>query len=241
MRIAIVDDIAQERALLRARLDEALMKHGVQAEIVEFERGEAFLQAASQQPFEVVFLDIFMGGTNGVEIAKQLREFDKDCMIVFSTTSTDYALEAFRVRATQYLVKPYTQKDIDDLLGEIPLRLPKSDDSISLRVNGGDVQLCFNDMVYAEHFSHLIHIVTSFGRTLVTRQSLVAFMEPLKEDGRFFQCSRGVVVNMEHALDFDGTVFVLDNGDSIQVSREQRKAAQQAFMDFLFHQRRHRQ
>lgn len=241
MRIAIVDDIAQERALLRARLEEALTKHGVRVELVEFENGEAFLQAASQQPFAVVFLDIFMGGTNGVEIAKQLREFDKDCMIVFSTTSTDYALEGFRVRATQYLVKPYTQNDIDDLLGEILPRLPKSDDSISLRVNGGDVQLCLNDMVYAEHFSHLIHVVTSFGRTLVTRQSLAAFMEPLKEDGRFFQCSRGVVVNMEHALDFDGTMFVLDNGDSIQVSREQRKAAQQAFMDFLFHQRRHRQ
>lgn len=73
MRITIVDDIAQERAFFRARLDEALMKHGVQAEIVEFERGETFLQAASQQPFAVVFLDIFMGGTNGVEIAKQLR------------------------------------------------------------------------------------------------------------------------------------------------------------------------
>lgn len=186
MRIAIVDDIAQERALFRARLDEALMKHGVQAEIVEFERGETFLQAASQQPFAVVFLDIFMGGTNGVEIAKQLREFDKDCMIAFSTTSTDYALEGFRVRATQYLVKPYTQKDIDDLLGEILPRLPKLDDSVSLRVNGGDAQLCLKDMVYAEHFSHLIHVVTSFGRTLVTRQSLAVFMEPLKEDSRFF-------------------------------------------------------
>lgn len=179
MRIAIVDDIAQERALFRARLDEALMKHGVQAEIVEFERGETFLQAASHQPF-------FMGGTNGVEIAKQLREFDKDCMIAFSTTSTDYALEGFRVRATQYLVKPYTQKDMDDLLGEILPRLPKLDDSVSLRVNGGDVQLCLKDMVYAEHFSHLIHVLTSFGRTLVTRQSLAAFMEPLKEDSRFF-------------------------------------------------------
>ena len=191
MRIAIVDDIAQERALFRARLDEALMKHDVQAEIVEFERGETFLQAASQQPFTVVFLDIFMGGTNGVEIAKQLREFDKDCMIAFSTTSTDYALEGLRVRATQYLVKPYTQKDIDDLLGEILPRLPKLDDSVSLRVNGGDVQLCLKDMVYAEHFSHLIHVVTSFGRTLVTRLSLAAFIEPLKEDSRFFNAAGG--------------------------------------------------
>lgn len=158
---------------------------------MEFERGETFLQAASQQPFAVVFLDIFMGGTNGVEIAKQLREFDKDCMIAFSATSTDYALEGFRVRATQYLVKPFTQKDMDDLLGEILPRLPKLDDSVSLRVNGGDAQLCLKDMVYAEHFSHLIHVVTSFGRTLVTRQSLAAFMEPLKEDSLFLMQPEG--------------------------------------------------
>ena len=72
------------------------------------------------------------------------------------------------------------------MLGEILPRLPKLDDSVSLRVNGGDAQLCLKDMVYAEHFSHLIRVVTSFGRTLVTHQSLAVFMEPLKEDSRFF-------------------------------------------------------
>lgn len=240
MRIAIVDDIPQERTLLRERLESQLVQRGVPAELTEFECGEAFLAAARQQPFTVAFLDIFMGSDNGIETARQLRKFDMDCLLVFSTTSTDYALEGFRVRAIQYLVKPYTQKDIDALMEEILSRLPKPDGFLRLRVNGSDVQVWLRDIVYAEHFSHLIHIHTAFEKTLVTRQTLAAFMELLKGDERFFQCSRGIVVNMEHALDFDGAAFTLDSGGVIPVSREQCKAARQAFMNFLF-QRGHRQ
>ena len=96
MRIAIVDDIAQERALFRARLDEALMKHGVQAEIVELERGETFLQAASQQPF-------FMGGTNGVEAANSgnIGDYSRGAAVLSAcqpvaeaATGTFYRLDA---------------------------------------------------------------------------------------------------------------------------------------------------
>ena len=80
----------------------------------------------------------------------------------------------------------------------------------------------------------MIHIHTTFGKVLITRQSFGEFIAPLKQEPRFFQCSRGVVVNLEHAQDFDGTCFALDDGSSAQVSRELCKAARQAFMDFLF-------
>ena len=53
-------------------------------------------------------------------------------------------------------------------------------------------------------------------------------------DWRFFLCSRGVLVNMEHAKDFDGTDFILKNGKRISVSRNLAKAARMAFGDFLF-------
>ena len=56
-----------------------------------------------------------MNGINGIETAKKLRSFDKDCLLIFTTTSTDHALERFQVRATHYLVKPYTDKDLSAL------------------------------------------------------------------------------------------------------------------------------
>lgn len=234
MRIAIVDDIAGERTLLRQRLETELAVCGICAELLEFERGEAFLQAAQQQHFTVAFLDIYMHGISGIETATRLRQFDAECLLIFSTTSTDHALDGFRVRAMQYLVKPYTQRDISTLMEEILARIPQPDRYILVKASGSEVQLELRDIVYAEHFSHMIHIHTILGKTLVTRQSFGDFSAPLKKEARFFQCSRGVVVNLEHVLDFNGAAFAMDNGSSVQVSRELCKNARQAFMDFLF-------
>ena len=234
MRIAIVDDMAQERQLLRQRLEHSLEARGIRGELTEFESGEAFLEASRQQRFTAAFLDIYMDGINGIAAATQLRQFDPECLLIFSTTSTDHALEGFRVRAMHYLVKPYAQKDVSQLMEEILARIPQPDRCIPVRTNGSEVQLQLRDIVYAEHFSHMIHIHTTFGKVLITRQSFGEFTAPLKQEPRFFQCSRGVVVNLEHALDFDGTCFALEGGGSAQVSRELCKAARQAFMDFLF-------
>ena len=126
MRIAIVDDIKEERAVLYGWLSNQLSKRNIPGDFVEFESGEEFLAAAKKRPFTVVFLDIYMNGANGIEIARELRMSDSDCFLIFTTTSTDHALEGFRVRALHYLVKPYNEKEISTLLDEILSRIPDS-------------------------------------------------------------------------------------------------------------------
>lgn len=124
MRIAIVDDLAAERTLLKGRLEWQLQRRNVQADILEYESGEIFLEAARKAPFTAAFLDIYMDGMTGMEAAKKLRKTDTDCLLVFITTSTDHALEGFQVRALHYLVKPFTEADIDALTDELLARIP---------------------------------------------------------------------------------------------------------------------
>ncbi len=57
--------------------------------------------------------------SNGIDTAKELRRSDTDCLLIFTTTSTDHALEGFQVRALHYLVKPYSENDISALADEI--------------------------------------------------------------------------------------------------------------------------
>ena len=83
----------------------------------------------------------------------------------------------------------------------------------------------------------MIHIHTDGERELVTRQSFDSFITALKMDARFYQCNRGVVINLEHAVDFDGSIFRLDNGNNVPVSRKLLKNARQTFMEFLFQRR----
>lgn len=234
MRIAIVDDIASERKELHKRLSFQLSRHALNAQILEYEKGEEFLSAAKKELFTLVFMDIYMNGENGVEIAKKLRDFDPNCLLVFTTASTDHALEGFRVRALHYLVKPYSDEEFENLLNEIINRLPASDKYLDIRIVGGTIRLRFNEILYAEHFKHQIHIHTTDGNTTVTRQTFGDFTADLKGDERFFLCNRGVIINLEYADDFDGTTFTLKNGDAISVSRDTAKSARLAFCDFLF-------
>lgn len=236
MRIAIVDDIASERELLKTRLEAQLDRLSLDAAVSCFDCGADFLDAAGKERFDLVFLDIYMGDENGVDTAQALRRFDADCLLVFTTTSADHALDGFRVRAFHYLVKPCTDTDLAALFDEIVRRFPVDDRYIEVNAAGGPVRLRFGDILYAEHHQHRIHIYQANGQETVARQTFRDFCAGLS-DGRFFSCSRGVIVNMEHAEDFDGMDFLLKNGKRVPVSRNLAKAARMAFSDFLFGRR----
>ena len=207
MRIAIVDDLAAERALLKDRLEQQLHRRNVQADILEYESGETFLEAARKAPFTAAFLDIYMNGMTG--------------------------LEGFQVRALHYLVKPFTEADIDALTDELLARVPQPDKYMELKVEGSEIHLRYQDIVYAEHFAHLIYVHTTVQKTLATRQPFKTFIAPLKDDTRFFVCGRGVIVNLEHAKDLEGAAFRMADGSRVFVSQDLLKSARQALMEFL--------
>ncbi len=237
MRIAIIDDVFSERKILRKKLEIQLTRHLLNAEIFEYENGDSFLAAAKQEHFTVVFLDIYMDGENGIEVAKKLRLFDLKCILIFVTSSMDHALDGFRVRALQYLVKPYSDQELDFLFDEIIEKLPSLDQYIELHIVGGTIRLRLQEILYAEHFQHQIHILTTDEKITVIRQPLREFIKTLNDE-RFIYCNRGTIINLEHAQDFDGTAFLLTNGKKIPVSRNFVSAAKQAFGDFLFKRRR---
>ena len=187
MRIAIVDDLETERAQLKTRLARQLRLCGAEAELLEFESGESFLAAEKEQRFTAAFLDIYMHGMSGMDAAKELRKTDADCLLVFTTTSTDHALEGFQVRALHYLVKPFSEEELSALLAEMLARLPRPEPVLTVKVSGSDVRLCYRDIISAEHFAHLINIRTTALKTLVTRQSFKVFTEPLKKRSPLFR------------------------------------------------------
>lgn len=233
MRIAIVDDIASERENLKGRVAAQADRLSLDAAVFCYASGTDFLACAGKEHFDLVFLDIYMGDENGVDTAEHLRCFDPDCLLVFTTTSPDHALEGFRVRALHYLVKPYQETELAALFDEIVKRFPMTDRYIEINAAGATVRLHFQDILYAEHYQHQIYVYSADGEMYVTRQTFREFTAALT-DGRFFLCSRGVIVNMEHAEDFDGTDFILKGGKKVKVSRDLAKAAHTAFGDYLF-------
>ena len=233
MRIAIVDDIASERETLKERVAVQTARLSLDAAVSCYASGTDFLACAGKEHFDLVFLDIYMENENGVDTAEHLRRLDPDCLLVFTTTSPDHALDGFRVRALHYLVKPYQDAELAALFEEIVKRFPITDRYIEVNASGGVVRLRFQEILYAEHYQHQVYIYSTAGEEIVTRRTFRKFTAALA-DGRFFLCSRGVLVSMEHAEDFDGTDFILKGGKRVPVSRDLAKTARTAFGDYLF-------
>ena len=77
-----------------------------------------------------------MPGANGIDTARALRAFDPDCLLIFTTTSTDHALEGFQVRAMHYLVKPFAEEELERLTDEMLERIPHPDKYMDVKVGG---------------------------------------------------------------------------------------------------------
>lgn len=109
MRFLAVDD----EPFLLENLKDALEQLRPEAEVLTFSRPREALSAIERQRADVAFLDIQMPGMNGLELAEQLKRLQPDVHIIFVTGYQEYAVQAFQLHATGYLLKPITPADLE--------------------------------------------------------------------------------------------------------------------------------
>lgn len=121
LRIGICDDSAEARLALRAAVSRLLERRGVEHTIFEFSSGEGlcgWLQKHAGE-LDLVFLDIEMGGMDGMETAKALRTADEGLLIVFVTGYSDYVFDGYTVGALGYLMKPPQAAQLEETLSRV--------------------------------------------------------------------------------------------------------------------------
>jgi len=118
MRIILCDDEKSIQSLLKQKASHFFAEKGVPCEILCCGSGEEVLSLAAQRmTIDLLFLDIQMPGKNGMETARQLRRQQRDILIIFVTALSEYVFEAFDVNAFHYLVKPFSDEKLREVLG----------------------------------------------------------------------------------------------------------------------------
>ncbi len=102
MKFIVVDD----EPLVLQDLEDTLKNVRPESEVFGFTSARDALSFAEKQPLDVAFLDIELGYTNGIVLAKQLKELQPELHIIFVTSYEKYAVDAFAIHATGYLLKP---------------------------------------------------------------------------------------------------------------------------------------
>lgn len=235
MRIAIVDDSAEDRAALRAALLRwAEANQCMLSAPEEYDCAEALLADGAEPLPDLIFLDIFMGGMTGMEAARRIRERRKDCCIIFLTYSPDHAVESYDVQASYYLLKPCR----DDLLAKAMERcgsfLEAARQTISVPGRFGEEKLLLPHITYAEYGNRRVTVHFADGQETQVNLSWNEFLAKVIHLPYLCDCMKGMLVNFNAVSKLTNDSFLLNSGLQIPISRLKYRDVRQAFFDWMF-------
>ena len=214
LKIAICDDEKEfcdsAERMLKLYMEEKAVPYqadvlGVPSELIDMtEKGTIY---------DIYLLDIYMPGVTGMSIATELRNRDIKSPIIFLTSSTDHALEAFGVDATHYLLKPYTKDSfyvgMDKAMQSIASH---KNDSVILKVDNDYRSIPVSKLIYCEAEDKYQRLYLENGERLLVRISGMELYKLLSEFDSFYHCGRAHIINLNHIsrVTPDGAVFKND-------------------------------
>ena len=206
----------------------------------------------SQQP-QVVFLDIEMPGMTGVDLVRSFT--NPTFRVVFVTAYDAYAVEAFRVSAIDYLLKPIGSEDVIKViqkiksdvrneLGKLSIQLQNldkllnnhsdnSDQKIGIAMADKIVFINFANIIYCEASGPYTHVYLGDGQKLVSSKALGEFEAQLAGN-KFFRIHHHYLINLNQVKEFqrhDGGYVIMENGKELEVSQRRRKDFLDAIQD----------
>ncbi len=233
MRVAIVDDSLTDIQLLFDNICRYCQEHKVHMQIDKFSNEALFLHSFKNSPYDLIFLDIYMQQATGIQIAKKVQEINPRCQIVFTTTSKEHAVKAFRLHALDYLVKPYTYSQLEDALNHFEHLSRKFTHYIELKEGRHFTRILISDIIYTDYYNHYIqvHTTSNIVRSYMPFDNFAPMLEPYPQ---FLWCYRNCMVNMDYIESLDDKDFILKNEERIPISKARKKEIVQAYADYVF-------
>jgi len=205
----IVDDEAPARSELRYLLEETGRVDTIREALNAREAVESLVKSkeGTDQRIDVIFLDISMPKTSGMQLAEALHKLKNPPAVVFVTAYSEYALEAFNVDAVDYLMKPVETDRLNRALDKVeaivkpaPASHP-AQERIPVEKGGRKVLVPVDEIRYIEAKDDYSCIYTDGDRFLSTI-SLAKLEQKLTPHG-FFRVHRGYIVNLDHVEDVE--------------------------------------
>jgi len=231
LRIAVCDD----SDLDAERLTGLIKDIGIHSELERFNSGEDFLCSFIAERYDIIFMDIYMGGMKGIDVVKIIRETDENVAIAFTTISIDHTLESYRLGALKYIEKPAEKKDVRDAL-ELALAKQKARASITLPIDGKDRQVVIDGIYFFEIQNMNVMVHTAGGVLQVGRTMNIDSIEERLSSPPFYRCHHSFIVNMCYVrkLDEEFSSFIMKSGQRVHIRRTMVRKMKKARENYLF-------
>lgn len=234
MKIIACDDDKKQRNALLALLNEYVDKAGNPPEVTSYGNAFDVVSALERESFDLALLDILMPGYTGMEAAKEIRMKNKDVRLVFLTSSSEFAVESYRVNAYDYLMKPVDRKVLYDLLNRVDLELESDGELLHVVTSKEVYSIPYEQIESVEviHRTLIFHLIDKSTHEIYGR--LADYDRMLSERPEFIKPHRSYLVNMNNIQSIDPKEIIMVSGSHIPIARGSAKDVRDAYMDHLF-------
>lgn len=234
IRIAVCDDSPDFLQRAVNLIEQWSQQSRIPAEIYRFDNGDALIAKNASVRMDIIFLDIIMPLQNGIDTAKELRQNDKAVKIIFLTSSPEFALESYDVKAGGYLLKPVTYEKIKEILDECSHAFDAEPKNTVLKTTFGYQKIYYHDIEYAEAQNKRVIFYLRTGQTVQAIEPLYLLESRFTANDGFFKCHRSYLVYLPNVDHFSPTEIVTKSGHHIPIARGYSKPFQEVYFAAMF-------
>lgn len=236
MNIAVVDDDKKAAQQIKTILKSFAETKSLQINISLFQSGKEFLLDFKPNNFNIIFMDIYMDSTNGIEAAKIVRESDNNCLIIFMTISREHMPDAFSCHAFEYVVKPIDKERIYSVMSDALEIIPKLSRYVEFTSKRKKINLLISDIISAVSNGHYLLIKDKNCNEYSVRMTLSKFLELIKNDSRFLNVNKGILVNMDYIDCIKDNNCILSDRQKFPIKVRECTLIEQKWLDYNFQQ-----
>ena len=230
MKIAICDDEQQAAEKTTGILNTLTGKEAF--DITVCASGEELIEKHDEERFDIIFLDIMLGGMNGMEAAKRIRNTDRRVIIVFLTNFQEFAAQGYEVGAFRYFVKNQSDSFYEEKFREVIAEYYINHKTFEIIGKNLRSYILLNDIYYLEVHSKRI--------TVHTADAVYEYTGTLSEaEGQimsgniFVRSHKSYLVNVSKIASIGRSTVVLKNGAELALSRTCKKRLTDSYTAFM--------
>lgn len=234
MKIAVCDDDKQWTEEICRMLRAWGGRRDVRLSLFCCTNGDDLLDAHKRECMDLIFLDVVMPLLNGIETAKELRRRDTSVPIVFLSSSKEFAVESYEVKAFSYLLKPLDNAKLDRVLDDLFENPLLADRSFTAQTADGFCKIPIANVCYLEAQNKRVLVHLADGRTVEIRKRFSECLSVFSEDKGFYCCHRSYIVNLNYVEEFTKTGLITTGRSAVPISRNKYAAFKEAYFRHMF-------